>query len=651
MTTPTKMQVSIFSDMHAKKPYHISVEQALDRIQQGKSRVKVEEIRNTIDNAKRNTLKSQLPAVIFSGKVTARGDKNLEQHSGLIVLDFDKVDDVGELAATLCAYPHTYACWLSPSGNGMKALIRIADGKKHREHFAALKEVFPAVDESGKNEERLCFESYDPHLFRNPSATPFDQVVAQKTFTQKVDADTDASETFKKLLTWLSNKGEVFASGSRNAFVFKLAGACCRYGIDVNAAASLITGEFPPSNDFTHGEQLKAVKSAYRSNNAHFGSVRFEREQLVSKTTRQRVTLKDIADLDPNEPVGDVIYGADVQVQAMALFERGYEKLYGIGVPEIDTYWKPKRGELTCLTGIGNMGKSTFKKWYELMRALLYGEKYATFAPEDNPPEEYYHDLVEMLLGCDCTPNYARNMGYSGFTGRPAPTKEEYQKAYDFVSSHFFYLYPKDVSPNPMYVMGKFLELIVKEKVNGVSIDPWNQMEHTYAGRADQYLSSTFSEFDRFAQQNQVFFQIVAHPVKLSKQGAKDYPCPDVFDLNEGAMWNNKMYNILVYHRPEGSSDPMSPKCEFHSKKVKRQKVVGIKGYSEFEYRRGNRRFFFDGKDPMQQVLEQKNLGFGTPYGANSSTHTAPQITTPKPETFTTPEGFFNDLLDDTDPL
>ena len=55
--------------------------------------------------------------------------------------------------------------------------------------------------------------------------------------------------------------------------------------------------------------------------------------------------------------------------------EKGFEKVIGIGVPEIDFHFKPKRGEITLLTGIGNYGKSAFKKWYILTRILLFGEK------------------------------------------------------------------------------------------------------------------------------------------------------------------------------------------------------------------------------------------------------------------------------------
>ena len=66
-------------------------------------------------------------------------------------------------------------------------------------------------------------------------------------------------------------------------------------------------------------------------------------------------------------------------------------------------------------------------------------------------------------------------------------------------------------------------------------------------------------------------------------------------------MWNNKMDNILIYHRP--NSDPISTGCEFHSKKIRRQKIVGIKGMAGFNYDRKKRRFTFGLNDYIEDKI------------------------------------------------
>jgi twinkle protein len=235
------------------------------------------------------------------------------------------------------------------------------------------------------------------------------------------------------------------------------------------------------------------------------------------------------------------------------------------------------------------------------MRAVLFGEKFATFPPEDYPIHNFYHELTEILLGSNCTPSNPNQ-----------PSMSVYSRAYDFISNHFFYIYPTS-SPSPEYTRERFLELVIKEGIDGCDIDPWNQMSHSYnqhGGMRDKYLEQELGHFLRFAQQNNVYLWIVAHPVKMMKDETQNYPCPDVFDVEGGAMWNNKANNILVFHRPFKQIDPMNPACEFHSKKIKDQKSVGLPGWTSFEYMRTTRRYMFGVYDPLAEAIRKAGLTF-----------------------------------------
>ena len=594
--------ITIFKNIFSKEPNYISVEVALKRIQEGKSKKIVEEIRNTIDKEKANKIKLNLPSVCFSGKFGSdRTDVQLLKHSGFIVLDFDNIFELREKQTEIISNQFIYACWVSPSGNGLKALVKIASGSKHREHFQALQDVFPEIDRSGINVSRVCYESYDTEIYINENAEVFKKTKK----TEKVVAyekNEDEQKVFKNILTWLSNKNEAFVTGERNNFIFKLASACCRFGINEMTANSMIHSEFLTNSEFTKSEADRAIRSAYKANSGNFGSASFDKEILVDKVSRKELIVEK-AVFDEGLKLKDVIYGIDVKQQALDIFENGYKEVNGVGVQEIDERFKPKKGEITVLTGIGNYGKSSFKKWYQAMRIILYGEKFATFSPEDNPPEEYYHDFVEILLGCDCTPSNPNK-----------PNRQIYEYTYDWVCKHIFYVYPKDVSPTPQYIMEVFLQLIIKENVDGVDIDPFNQLANNYnnfAGR-DKYLEWVLSLFSRFAQINNVYFWIIAHPKLMVKNTTGNYPCPDVFDIADGALWNNKLDNILVYHRPFAQTEPSNPLCEFHSKKIRRQKIVGKKGFSIFEMLFKTRRFFFNGLDPLQKILNEKNITFKT---------------------------------------
>ena len=592
------MNCTIFKNIFSKEPHYIPVKDALARIQTGRSRVLVEEIRATLDKEKAGKAKCNLPSVCFSGKFEKdRKDDSLIEHSGYIVLDFDNVEDMRNTQTEIISNPFVYSCWVSPSGTGLKALVRIATPEKHRQHFAALQEEFPGIDPSGANPSRVCYESWDPDIYINETVVVFNKIKMVEKVSE-VSRTTDEQKIFTNLLTWLSNKQEAFVTGERNNFIFKLAGACCRFGLPENSALSLIGDQFLSSSDFSRKEAASAVRSAFRANRSKAGDCSFENERLVERVSRKEIKVSEIS-FDSDSKPRDVIYGVDVKDRALAIYENGYEKVMGIGVPELDALFKMKRGEITLQSGYGNHGKTTYAKWHILIRILLYGEKFAAFSPEDNPTEEYYHDFVEILLGCDCTP---ANPG--------RPSRDLYERAYDFIASHLFYVYPKDLSPTPDYVKERFLELIVKEKVDGLIIDPFNQLANDYgkSGRTDKYLETLLGDFSRYAQANNVYFMIIAHPTKAVKASTGNYPCPDVFDIADGAMWNNKMDNILIYHRPFHSSAPDDPTCELHSKKIRRQKTVGKRGFLLFEMLFRKRRFLINGNDPLQKIIDSKRL-------------------------------------------
>ena len=607
------MQITIFKNIFSKEPHFITVEKALERIKLGASKGLVLDIRLALDKEKANKLKLNLPSICFSGRFGAdRKDEQLIEHSGFIVLDFDDISDLRDNQTEIISKDFVYACWVSPSGNGLKALVKIADGKKHREHFQSLQEIFPEIDRSGINVSRVCYESFDPDIYINQNATTFTKAKKIEKIVVSETENLDDSENFRRILKWLTNKNDAFVTGERNTYIFKLASACCRFGINEESALSLISAEYLVSNDFTMSEMRSAVKSGYRANRAIAGSAIMQKEKLVNKETNYEIDVKKefVDEKGENYRVEDVVYGIDVKDKALGINQNGFDKVMGIGIKDLDYLFKPKRGEITLLTGIGNYGKTAWQKSQLLSRIIVYGEKIATFSPEDTPAEEYFHDFVEMLLGCECTPFNPNR-----------PSDDIYEAAYDYISKHIFYISAEMLSPTPQYIKEKFLELIVQEKVDFCCIDPFNQMTNDYkgfGGRTDKYLETLLADFSRFAKKNDVYFWIIAHPKLMERDRSGNYKCPDVFDINDGAMWNNKMDNITVYHRPFAQTDVSNPLAEFHTKKIKK-KSVGRKGFISVEYIWERRRFFIEGKDFIQELLNNKGLEFWKRKEANQS--------------------------------
>ena len=186
------MKVTIFKNVFDKEaPHHIQLGTALSRIQDGKSQSLIQEIR---DGDKRK--KRKLPIVCFSGEFSTRSDDALFEHSGYIVLDFDHVD-VSATKTALATDQYVHSCWVSPSGDGVKALVQITNPERHRDHFRALctyfnKQYTLEVDESGINESRACFESYDPEIIIKDEWKKFGAFS-----TEFAEAQTPINDTYK----------------------------------------------------------------------------------------------------------------------------------------------------------------------------------------------------------------------------------------------------------------------------------------------------------------------------------------------------------------------------------------------------------------------------------------------------------------------
>ena len=80
------MKISVFKDLLKSKelPFIVPIEKVVQRIKQGKSKELIERIRSG------EKLKNELPCILFAGEFSERNGNGLINHSGLMVVDFDK---------------------------------------------------------------------------------------------------------------------------------------------------------------------------------------------------------------------------------------------------------------------------------------------------------------------------------------------------------------------------------------------------------------------------------------------------------------------------------------------------------------------------------------------------------------------------------
>jgi hypothetical protein len=584
-------KISIYENKwDSTSKFTITIEKALERIKNGKHKDVILHLRAIESKAQYDMEKGLLTGVCFSGTFEKRTDDALIEHSGMACIDFDNHPDAKKLKEELSKDEYVYACWLSPRGNGVKALIKIPASKEnHRKHYEALFERYPEADKTCKNESRLCFESYDPELYLNKDSKEWTKFTTKKVVEMKRKVETDDEKVFEKLITWQYRRSSYFSSGNRNTFIYTLASALCRCGISKSSTESMIVYKYSIDSDFSQSEMMSAINSAYRTNASQFGSRAFDNEETYYQTIDIKGDIKAYEEEQFN--LTDVIFGDAEGV--VDVYLNGYGAAESTFFPQIDPIFKWKKGDITLMSGIGNHGKSSFTLQLMLIKSINNGDKWALFVPENMPAKLFYAELTEMLIGCSIEPENPHR-----------PHISQIEQIQEWLSEHFIVVHPVQSKPTPEYIKSKFLGLIMKYGVTGILFDPFNKLLRDYksAGdRDDRFLESFLTDLSVFTKHHNIFCVIIAHPTKMTKGlEDKDYPCPNVFNVAGGASWNNAMDNIVFFHRPFKISEPMNPICQFTSSKIRWKKIVGQEGTIDLMYNFKKRRFYIDNTNPLE---------------------------------------------------
>jgi len=290
----------------------------LDRIKNGAVKEQITLVRSKLDKKEKDIEKGKLSAVTFGGQFTQRSKTGLKEHSGLLILDFDKLDtfdEVVELKSKLSNSNYLFACWVSPSGNGLKCLVKIPKVKDNDlyanyydavyDHFIWVNETYgkEIIDKSGKDISRLCFESYDPDIYVNLNSS----VWIESNVTEVIEHNDihqvtiyplqDQNAIANRLIEWFKKK---FDRSQRNVSLFKLASAFNDFGVDEYLATSYLRQY--EQKDFQQSEIIALIKSAYKKT-AQFGTKTFEDKDIkkrVEKLIKTGKTVKDVLQEFPN---------------------------------------------------------------------------------------------------------------------------------------------------------------------------------------------------------------------------------------------------------------------------------------------------------------------------------------------------------------
>ena len=132
--------------------------------------------------------KHLLPQIcVYGVYVRSRKDENLRSRSGFAVLDYDKKDnpkvDFSVLKTNLSSLPFILAVFTSPSGNGLKAIVRVPEKPSIDEQVALCANVLKPLGgtmDMGLEAFKHAFVSYDPEMYLNEA--PLSEIPAIEDF-------------------------------------------------------------------------------------------------------------------------------------------------------------------------------------------------------------------------------------------------------------------------------------------------------------------------------------------------------------------------------------------------------------------------------------------------------------------------------------
>lgn len=247
-------RVTHFNSVKSAPGADVRIEDVFNDIKIGRFKDQIEEVRQI--SSKRDDLKKKLPAFTVSATcVGARREENITGYTGLIQLDYDKVDYPEELKGIAVKLKTTLGAFISPSGKGLKIIVPVNTTKDdHYSAFNAVRDYYDSTlgvssDESVKDLLRLCFFSYDSDLYQNFDAKIFEVF--------SINNSKDLEEIFKFTSRIIS-----FVPGSRNNFLFRFALNANRVGVSQSEVKSFFSAY--SCSDFDEREISKTIASAYK---------------------------------------------------------------------------------------------------------------------------------------------------------------------------------------------------------------------------------------------------------------------------------------------------------------------------------------------------------------------------------------------------
>ena len=247
----------------------------------------IEHIRSVAPSDRQKWKARLLPAVAYNGTFRELNSAGLIEYSHVTALDFDHIAtpyDMYSLENRLKITPCVLSVFITPSGNGLKALVLHdnTDPTKHGDLYDQLLNKFYVAnrnDASCKDLARRNYLSYDPYIWVNPSPEPFHYVPTIKPQIQIPQSSGTRTVSDKSIISimnshWKKNYPEYWKKGNRGNSIFMLACWMCKWGVDEGLATEYFIDGW--EDDTMDEKEIRShVGNAYKTEEKNFGTLIF----------------------------------------------------------------------------------------------------------------------------------------------------------------------------------------------------------------------------------------------------------------------------------------------------------------------------------------------------------------------------------------
>ncbi len=549
------MKVTLYRSIHdTDRPYHIGMEQALDRIQNGKSKDTIERFRDTRERED----KMSLPIVLWSGTFNKRADNELVEHSGFIVLDFDHID-IEQGKTQVGSDQYVRACWVSPSGDGLKALVKVSNPERHRDHFRAIKAYFSKtygleVDETGINESRACFESYDPDIIVKDTSDSFGGLITKKSEEQAPVQQYLFTDYMK--LNLAARMIRQAQDGEKHATLLKAARLCGGYvsagRMEEEEAVRVLFREICKRDIDSEEHAIATIRSGMEDGkNSPLRDIISDERSVTRELLINDGDMSFISSDDSDYRMIDDFVNGKIQV--------GLDT----GDEELDKFFRYKR-EFVIINGHSNVGKTTMALYLMVNSSSRHGWKWVVYSSE-NSTWSLKMTLMEFA------------------TSMPIKTQNFMQRkeAYRWVNEHFTIINNNQVYSYSDIIL--FMEKVKRiQNIDAIFVDPYNSLKidlkNSNIGVHDYHYEAA-SEFLTYSTANNVAVWLNMHAVTEAqrRKGDDGLPiAPYAEDTEGGGKFVNRADCFITIHRKVQAPDLQTRRLtEIHVRKVREVKTGG----------------------------------------------------------------------------